>query len=282
MIKKSLITSIILLILSGFLLNKLYARTYIHTTIREKFISYCIFVPDKEIKETPKDYGLKYEDVWIPMPGQDNLYGWFIPGKRYPDKYIIYLHGTKGNIGLYLGGIKKLYEVGANILILDYRGFGRSKGKELIKNTIEDSLAMYDYLINVKKAKPENINLFGYSYGGAMATELALKRKVHAILLESTFSSFFEIALSKHPPFVRFIVSEALLNSKENLKKLKIPVIIAYAEKDQIIPTINSKRLYNVANEPKYLYKIKNAMHHDIFKYVSNDYIELIRKVFMG
>ena len=248
-------------------------------SFRENFISGVMFCPDKEIKETPDKYGLKYENVWIEMPDMIKLYGWYVPADKPTEKNIIYLHGTKGNIALYLPGIKQLHKVGANILIVDYEGFGKSTGSGIIQNTINDSIAMYDYLIKTKKAKPENISLFGYSYGGAIAIELALQRKVHAILLESTFSSLQKIAISQYSPIVLPFMPKDLLNTVVKIKQIKVPIIIAHAEKDSVIPISNSHELYQAANKPKYYYLIKNADHKDIFNFIKPDYTNLIKKV---
>lgn len=280
---RNLILATIITFIICFNFNSLcsYAKTYTRTVLREKFISFCLFVPDKTIKDSPLNYGLKYEDVEIKLDNRNKLIGWYFPADTETEKYIIYLHGTKGNIGLYLGGIKELHKVGANILIVDYEGFGKSTGKETVSNTINDSIAMYDYLINVKHAKPENISVFGYSYGGAVAAELAKRKRVHAVVLESTFSSLLEIAVSKNYPFVRFIVSDSVLNTKKTLKSIKAPVLIAYAEKDKIVPIKNSEELYKAANNPKYIYKIKNAQHHNIFQFVTPEYVNLIKKIIL-
>jgi pimeloyl-ACP methyl ester carboxylesterase len=283
-IKMKFIALFILTIFLGLLsLNalKTYAKTYTNTTLRDEFISYCLFAPDKTVKENPSDYGLKHEDVQINLKNKSKLVGWYFPADKKTDKHIIYLHGSKGNIGLYLGGIKELHKVGTNILIVDYEGFGKSTGKDTISNTINDSIAMYNYLIKEKHAEPKNISLFGYSYGGAVAAELAKKKETHALVLESTFSSLLKIAIEKNYPFVKFIISDDLLNTKENIKKIKIPILIAYAEKDKIVLTSNSKELFEAANKPKYLYEIKDAEHHNIFKFVTPEYVNLIKKIIL-
>lgn len=270
-------TLLILLIFSS--INS-FASTLSGTTyLKDKIISSILFVPDKVVKDSPSNYGLKYEDVCIDLDNKNKLYGWYVPAEKKTNKYIIYLHGTKGNIGLYLGGIKELHKVGANILIVDYEGFGKSTGKVTISRTIKDAIAMYDYLIIKKKAKPKDISLFGYSYGGALTAELAKRKEVHAILLESTFTSLLEIGVTKHSSLVKYIVSENVLNTKKNLKEIKVPTIIAFAGNDKIIPPSNSKDLYNVANKPKYLFEIKNAEHHNIFKFVTPEYLTLIKKI---
>lgn len=246
--------------------------------ISDEVISSLLFRPDKILKETPSDFGLRYKEVSITTENGRILHGWYILDDKPTDKNIIYLHGSKGNASLYLGGIKQLHKAGANILIVDYEGFGNSDGKASIKNTITDAIAMYDYLIYKQIARAENISLFGYSYGGAIAIELALKRKVHAILLESTFSSLRDIATAHYSFLALLLVPNDLLNSKQNIQRINVPVIIAYAGNDQIIPIVQSKNLFTNANSPKYLFEIKNAQHHNIFKFVTNEYIKLIKK----
>lgn len=247
--------------------------------LREDIISGFIFCPDKEITETPENYGMKYDDVWIDVSNKSKLYGWYVYADKPTTKHIIYLHGSKGNICLYLGGIQQLHKAGANILIIDYEGFGKSTGSGVIRNTILDSLAMYDYLIKDRKVKPENISLFGYSYGGAVAVELALQRTIHAILLESTFSSLQKIAISQYSPLVLPVMPKDLLNTISRIKEIKVPIIIAHAENDQIVPITNSIELYAAANKPKYYYVIKGAQHKDIFKFIKPEYVSLIKKV---
>ena len=283
MIKKTININSILkafcILISLSLFQFSYEKCYAKINIREHIVSYFIFSPENELKETPSDYGLQFEEVFINLPNEKQLYGWYIFADKPTDKNIIYLHGVKGNISSYLDGIKKLHKTGANILLVDYEGFGKSTGHGIVSNSINDSLAMYDFLIQDKKVKAENISLYGFSYGGAIALEVALKRKVHAILLEATFSSFKEIAIAKCSRFILPLVPRNLLNSKENIKKINVPIVIAYAQKDRLIKDINSKKLHGIANAPKYLYEIKYAGHYDISHFVTNEYLELIKKV---
>ena len=243
-------------------------------------INSLLFYPDKILKEKPDDFGLNYTDIWIPLQNGNKLHGWYIPATEETNKHIIYFHGTKGNISLYLGGIEQLHKVGKNILIVDYEGFGQSPGKATIENTINNAIAIYDFLISYKNLTPNDIRLFGYSYGGAIAVEVALKRKVYAILIESTFTSLHEIAVLKYTQLASLLVSKSLLNTISNIKKINAPLVVAHAEKDQIIPFTHSINIYNNANNPKYLFKIKNAEHHNIFEFASLDYINLIKSVF--
>lgn len=238
-----------------------------------------MFLPKKKLKKTPIDFDLKYEDVKINLHKRNKIYGWYIYAKKPTAKTIIYLHGTKGNLSTYLENASKLHNIGANILVFDYRGFGMSTGRESIENAIDDSQAVYDYLIEHKKTKPEDISLFGFSFGGAVALELAMRRKVSAIVLESTFSDLNKISVKKCSIFIGPLVANELLTSDKTIKKIRVPIIVSYASNDQVIPTEHSMRLFKEANEPKYLFKIKDAEHQNIAKYITPEYLSLIKEV---
>lgn len=246
--------------------------------LTEKLISKLLFYPESEIKTKPEDYNIhKYENIYINTKGKNKLHGWLIPGDS--DKYVIYLHGTKGNIGTYLKGIKKLTELNVNVLVADYQGFGKSRGEALISNSIEDSILMYDFLVSDKKINPKNINLWGYSYGGAITPEIASIYDVNSIVLECTFSSLHTISNEKYPLIAGLFVPKNILNTKETLKKTKSKVLISYAEHDETIPASHSFALYDHAPKEKHLFKIENARHDNICDHVTEEYNELIKKV---
>lgn len=238
-----------------------------------------MFVPKALLIGNPSNFNLKYDNLNIRLDDKNKIHGWYIYADKPTKKTIIYLHGTKGNLSTYLKEISKLHKTGANILAFDYRGFGQSKGMETIEHSIEDAVTVYDYLIENKKLAPQDISLFGFSFGGAVALELALKRKVSAILLESTFLDLCKISIKKCTCIVAPLVSKKLLTSGKNIKKITVPIIISYASQDQVIPVDHSKQLYKKANNPKYLYEIKGAKHQNISEYVTPEYISLIKKV---
>ncbi len=250
--------------------------------IKGQLINLLLLYPKNRLTITPSKYKLKYKKVSIKLSKKVKLIGWYISADKRTNKNIIFLHGNEGSISQYLDDIKQLHKVGANILIVDYEGFGKSKGEPSITNSINDAVAMYDYLAKKKKIKPENINLFGYSYGGAIATELALRRNVHGIVLQSTFSSLRDIAKSTYTEIISPFVSDSLLNSAENIKKIKVPVVISYAENDDVIPITHSLKLYREANKPKYLFKIKKAQHENINMFFTLEYINLIKKILIN
>ena len=248
-------------------------------SLSDKVVSFFMFSPKKKLNSTPADFNLKYDDIVISLDKKNKIHGWYIYAQKPTSKTIIYLHGSKGNLSTYLSELSKLHNADANIVAFDYRGFGKSKGMETIKHSIEDSVIIYDYLIKNKGIKSKDISLFGFSFGGAVALELALKRKVSSIILESTFSDLGKISIKICSCIVAPLVSKKLLESDENIKRINVPIIISYAGNDQVIPVGHSKLLFENANYPKYLYNIVGAQHQNISQYLTSEYISLIKGV---
>lgn len=245
-------------------------------SLKEKLINKLLFCPEKDFEKTPPDYQLEYEDVVIDISDKRSIHGWFVKGSS--DTTVIYMHGTKGNIGTYLNGVFKLNQLGFNVFIFDYEGFGKSKGMPTVKNTIHNSITSYNYIAN--KVSAENICLFGYSYGGAVAVEVASKNKVKSIVVEASFSSLNEVANEHYPLLGRMIVPSEILNTSTLIKEIDVPILISYAELDKVVKNKHAFKLFDNAKEPKKLFKIKNAEHHNICERLGDDYKELIKEMF--
>ena len=65
----------------------------------------------------------------------------------------------------------------------------------------------------------------------------------------------------------------------KKIKTINIPIVISFAENDELVPSINSENLFNEANEPKSLFKIKGANHSNSFNFFTPEYLELIKNV---
>lgn len=216
-----------------------------------------IYFPDREIELVPDSAGLSYEDIYLDTDDGVKLNAWFIPaeGSRYT---ILFLHGNAGNISHRMEKILTLNSMGLDIFILDYRGYGRSKGRPSEEGLYIDAQAAYDYLISRKDISSERIIIYGESLGGAVAIDLALQRKVKAIITESTFSSIEDITKTVYPLLPSFLIASKF-DSLKKIKDIKIPKFIMHSKDDNIIPFGQSLKLYNDAPEPKKHFELKGG-----------------------
>ncbi|HZR46185.1 MAG TPA: alpha/beta fold hydrolase, partial [Candidatus Manganitrophaceae bacterium] len=158
-----------------------------------------IYAPDKEIVRTPADVGLVFEDLSLHTSDGVEINGWFIP---YPGTRttLLWFHGNGGNISYTVDRLRKYHHaLKANLLVIDYREYGRSRGEASEEGTYLDALAAYDYLLSRKDVDPTRIIAFGYSLGSAIAVELSLQRKTRGLILEAPFASIEEMAEVRFP-----------------------------------------------------------------------------------
>ena len=229
--------------------------------------SRLLYFPDKTIIANPGYYGLKYLDVTLKTSDNLNLQSWFIPADSA--KYtLLFCHGNAGNISHRLESIKQFHELGFNIFIFDYRGYGKSEGSITEQGTYLDAQAAWEYLINEKNINPQNIIIFGRSLGAAIACDLASGKQCAALIMESAFKSVPDLGAQIYPFLPVRWLSRFSYNNLEKIRKINYPVLLIHSRQDEIIPFSHGEKLFEVANQPKQFLEIHGS-HNDGF-YISD------------
>ena len=208
------------------------------------------------------------EDVWLQTADHVRLHGWFIHsnGKAgtAPAATVIYFHGNGGNVSNVGWVGRSLARHGYDVLLFDYRGYGRSDGSVGDETTLDaDGDAAYDY-VRKRGASPEHIALYGQSLGTTTAVDLAWRRGCGALVLESGLSSASDLAASMLPWLPRW-VHRLGCNRFESARKLAAvhcPVLVTHGDPDDTIPTDEGRMLFASANQPKRLMILAGAGHN--------------------
>jgi fermentation-respiration switch protein FrsA (DUF1100 family) len=214
-----------------------------------------IFLPTREIEQTPAAIGLRFEDVTLTTPDGLRISAWYIPAPE-ARATLLFCHGNAGNISHRLDSIRIFHNRGLNVLIFDYRGYGTSEGSPDEKGTYRDAETAWTYLISEKHADPNRIVLFGRSLGGGVAAEMAKRHRAGALILESTFTSVADIGRKLYPflPVAFFVKHEYATGDK--IGAIDIPKLIIHSPQDEIIPFSHGMALYEMAAPPKKLMRI--------------------------
>ena len=211
--------------------------------------SQMIYHPQKSIILTPEGVGLSYEDVTFETEDGIILHGWYIPNSG--NNTVLYFHGNAGNISGRLQTIQLLHNLGLNILIFDYRGYGKSEGRPSEQGTYNDAQAAWNYLVSERDKQNDNIVIMGRSLGGAIASWLAVQKKPAAAILESTFTSAADLGSDLYPWLPVRTIIQYDYNTLANIKHIESPLFMAHSKDDEIIPYQHGKTLFEAANEPK-------------------------------
>lgn len=227
-----------------------------------------IYKPRPLLQTTPDRLGLKFKEVHIPSgSGAElgDLFGWWLPAENDDAPTLLYLHGNDKNISAAtdLDRAARLRGMGYNLLMVDYRGYGKSTGGYPSETKVyEDAEASWSYLIKQQSRDPKRTFIYGHSLGGAIAIELAKRHPEAAgLIAESNFTSMADMGQRQYP----WLPAEQLLNQRfDSLSKvstLKLPVLFIHGTWDKLIPYQMSQRLFESAPQPKSLVLIEGGEH---------------------
>src|SRR5713226_9083784 len=137
--------------------------------------------------------GLNVQDVWLTASDGAKLHAWWIPADNAKFTFLAF-HGNASNIANRAPAYEFLRDLPANVLALEYRGYGRSDGKPSEAGLYLDSEAAYQYLVTSKGTDPKTVISFGQSLGTAVAAHLAARHNVAGVVLEAPFPSAAQMA----------------------------------------------------------------------------------------
>ncbi|MEA2078636.1 MAG: alpha/beta hydrolase [Pseudomonadota bacterium] len=211
---------------------------------------HMIFYPIRELYQTPADWGLDYEDVTLNTADNVQLHGWYIPYQQ-SEQVLLFFHGNAGNISHRRDSIELFHRLGLNVFIIDYRGYGKSKGKPDEQGLYQDAAAAWRYLTNEKGFANNQILIFGRSLGGAVAARLASEVQARGLILESTFSSARDFARAVFPVLSRLVLTRYDFNTAENIQRVNYPVLVLHSPDDEIMPFRLGEKVFQAAHKPK-------------------------------
>jgi uncharacterized protein len=236
---------------------------------RRLFRSSRLFNPTKDPVKSwnPADYGIapeQCEEVWIVTRDRERLHGWYLRAKN-PIASALYCHGNTGNLTNVAHLMPHLLDNGFNILLWDYRGYGRSSGRASIGGVILDTIAaakLHDAM------RPQHLPsfLFGFSLGGAIAAQVMRRHPFHALILQSTFTNLADIARVTWPKLPLHLISGTPFNTVRALRDLKTPLLILHGSQDEACPCWMAERMFEACASPvKMIYRVDGGLHKDLW-----------------
>jgi fermentation-respiration switch protein FrsA (DUF1100 family) len=228
------------------------------------------FYPDSTRYTSPEQFGLRGEDVWLRASDGTRLHAWFLPANGAAKGTVLHLHGNAANISNHLPLVAWLPARGYNVLMLDYRGFGRSEGKPTLDGIVDDAMAALTYLRSRPDVDRDRLVVFGQSIGGATALRMLARDSagVRLGVIDSSFPSYRGIARdatagSAVAPLASLTASALPGVEKDPvtvLKSVDVPLIFMHGMRDSVIPHTNSDALHAAAPTSQ-LWKIPDAEH---------------------
>jgi fermentation-respiration switch protein FrsA (DUF1100 family) len=235
-----------------------------------------LFFPARRLAATPAEADLDFEDVAIATGDGERLHGWWVPARAAPSAgHVLLCHGNGGNVGDRVAQVALLCGAGLDVLLFDYRGYGRSSGRPSERGTYRDARAARAALLARPELDPSRVVYLGESLGGAVALELALAHPPAGLVLMSTFTGIRDMARRHYA-----IVPEALVPdaypSLRRVRDLRAPLLVLHGDRDEIVPLLHAEELFEAAPDPKRLHVIQGVGHNDLVTLAGDEWAAAI------
>ena len=230
----------------------------------------------------PQDYVYQftttYEELFLTAADGAVLNGLHFKQPE-PKGVILYCHGNAGALdawGKWAEELSNRYNY--DVVVWDYRGYGKSIGKRRQALMLADGVLFYDYCKSHVKEK--NIIIFGRSLGGFFATHLAVGRQPQKLILESTPTSVLDVAQESYPLLPTKLFLKYRFQNHRNIERIKnSSTYFIHGTDDDLVPYEHQNTLYKLSSTKfKKAFSIEQANHNNLVEFES--YFQALDEIF--
>ena len=229
---------------------------------------YMLFKPEK----LPKDFQFDYENQQTKEYNLETRDGAIINGLRFFPKdeskgVVLYLKGNSKSIKGWGKFAVDFTRHGYNVLMVDYRGFGKSTGKRSQKALKRDLQKVYDKI--KERTSEDRVILYGRSLGSGFATKLASLNNPKMLILDAPYYSLTKVA-ARYVPFMPLsILLKYPLPTYKWLKYVQCPIHIIHGTHDKLIPYKSSVKLAQINPKLTKIHTVIGGCHKNLNNFES-------------
>jgi fermentation-respiration switch protein FrsA (DUF1100 family) len=232
-----------------------------------------IFYPRKLARAF--QFGAGAQEVFLTTRDNETINGLFFTGTK--KEVILYFHGNAGDLSTWQYIMADFAQLGYGMLIIDYRGYGKSTGTLSEEGLYADADAAYEFLIS-KGFAAQQIIIYGRSIGTGVATDLASRKPCKGLVLESPYTNMIALAKEKARWLLPGLILKYRLDNLSKLRHIHVPIVFFHGTKDELIPAAHTDTLYANYTGVKKKILIEGAGHNDTGSFAA--YHEALKNLF--
>ncbi|MCK0132361.1 alpha/beta hydrolase [Flavobacteriaceae bacterium F08102] len=206
----------------------------------------------------------KWEEIFVQTLGGGQIHGIYCKVKNSKG-ILVYFHGNKGNLQRWQKLVAPYTAYEYDVLVVDYRGYGKSTGKRSESLMYNDAKAVYDYVQSDLNYEEDKIVVYGRSLGCTFALWVASGNSPKQLVLEAPFNSLLEVIRHKFPLLPYPYLLKFPFKSHEIIPQVKVPTVIFHGDCDAIVPVESGKRLFEMSNKKQTEFVLlKSGNHHNL------------------
>jgi pimeloyl-ACP methyl ester carboxylesterase len=238
--------------------------------LQEKFI----FKPEKLKQGFQFKYDIPFRELFFDVEPGVRINGLHFY-REQPLGLILYFHGNTRSIKGWARYAKDFYRYNYDVVLVDYRGFGKSTGKRSEKEMLDDMQFVYDVL--AKQYHEHHIIVYGRSLGSGFATKVASENKPRYLILDSPYYNFQKVVERFLPILpIRYVLRYHLRTDKW-IRHVNCHTYIIHGTKDRLIPIRHSEALQKLNPGKITLIRIHGGGHNNLSKF--DEYHNFIRDI---
>lgn len=224
-----------------------------------------LFLPTVLEQDYQYEFANPFEELFL-KPSEDVSINAVHFKTEKPKGVILYFHGNAGDLSRW--GVIAEYFVAKDydVFIMDYRTYGKSKGKLSEQGFYDDAQFCYDYLL--KQYSETDIIVYGRSLGTGISTYLASKNNPKQLILETPYYSILDVAKHRFPIFPVSALLKYKFSSNEFIIDVKCPITMFHGTDDSIVPYSSAEKLKAIApNDKTTFITIEDGSHNNLIEF---------------
>lgn len=219
----------------------------------------------KPILFPPSAAGLAYEPIEIDAPAGHTIYGWFIPADDAPATVLIN-HGAVFNRSALFSYYLALHDLGYNVMVYDYQGFGEGSGFANLGTLIPDADAALEYVLSRSDPGTDRVILFGISLGTLPTLAQAAQPPpgVVGVTVDGSFdgyslplTSYLAVGVIPFPEVLQKVYAAyPELEPTQYVGLIMLPKLFLQSPQDIVTPLAGARQLFELATEPKHFCEV--------------------------
>jgi len=244
-------------------------------TVVTLFVLYCltivfVYVFQKQLifqgKSLPIDYhfsfSLPHEEINLTAKDSTKINAVYIKTSEKPKGVVLYFHGNADNLQRWANYHKDFTQRGYDFFAIDYRSYGKTKGRPDNFNIYQDAQLAYDFIR--KRYVPQDIIIYGRSLGTGIATRLATHEIAQMLILETPYNDLHSVISTRFIPLYLPFSLKYPLENVHSLPQVQMPVAIFHGTKDEVIAYNLAEKLRPILTEKDTFITIPNGGHNNL------------------
>lgn len=225
--------------------------------LQERFI----FKPEKLSQDFQFKYDVPFKELFFDVAPGVRINGLHFY-REHPKGLILYFHGNSRSIKGWAKYARDFYRYDYDVVLVDYRGFGKSTGKRSEHDIMSDMQFVYTQLLT--QYPEHHILVYGRSIGSGFAAKIAADNKPRYLILDAPYYNFRKV-VERFLPFlpVKYVLRYQLRTDKW-IRHVNCHTYILHGTKDRLIPIRHSERLQQINPNKITLIRIEGGRHNNL------------------